>query len=65
MLEGLRRVPNLLTLGRQGLFNHNNMDHSISMGLHAADCLNAAPPAEAVRRWYDEAAAYRRMRIVD
>lgn len=64
-LAGLRRIPNLLTLGRQGLFNHNNMDHSIYMGLEAADLLNAQPASEAVQRWYDQAERFKIMRIVD
>lgn len=62
----LRRIPNLVTLGRQGLFNHNNMDHSIFMGLRAAACLNEAKSMEeASGRWYDEAGRFRLMRIVD
>ncbi|MBN1867352.1 FAD-dependent oxidoreductase [Candidatus Sumerlaeota bacterium] len=42
--ESLRGISNLISLGRQGLFHHNNMDHSIHMGLRA------------VRRWSQEAA---------
>ena len=42
-------MPNLVTLGRQGLFNHNNMDHSIYMGLCAADLINAFPPLRPCR----------------
>ena len=65
VLSGLRRIPNLMTLGRQGLFNHNNMDHSIRMGLDAADRLNAAPPDQAVADWYDHVPSLRDIRIVD
>jgi len=64
-LEGLRRIPNLITSGRQGLFNHNNMDHSIYMGLRAADLLNSLPAAEAVARWWDDADHFKTLRIVD
>jgi protoporphyrinogen oxidase len=64
-LEGLRQVPNLVTLGRQGLFNHNNMDHSMYMGLCAADLFNALPPAEAVGKWYDSIQRFKMLRIVD
>jgi protoporphyrinogen oxidase len=31
-------VPNLVTLGRQGLFRYNNMDHSLKMAFAAARC---------------------------
>src|SRR5690606_31628204 len=36
IIEYLEQFPNLVTLGRQGLFLHNNMDHSIHMGFRAA-----------------------------
>ncbi|HOE96726.1 MAG TPA: FAD-dependent oxidoreductase [Candidatus Sumerlaeota bacterium] len=65
VLAGLRGLGNLVTLGRQGLFNHNNMDHSIWMGLQAADKLNSYETAEAVAAWYDRADDFKRMRIVD
>ena len=64
-LDGVRRLGNLITLGRQGLFNHNNMDHSIYMGLVAGDMLNAAPVEAAVAAWYDGVDRFKRMRIVD
>lgn len=64
-LAGLRRIPNLLTLGRQGLFNHNNMDHSIYMGLQAADRLNKLSLKQAVTEWYDSVGRFKRLRIVD
>jgi protoporphyrinogen oxidase len=64
-LEGLAKIPNLLTLGRQGLFNHNNMDHSIDMGLKAAELLAREGAAGASRRWLKVAERYRHMRIVD
>ncbi len=31
------QVPNLTTLGRQGLFRYNNMDHSLKMAFQCAD----------------------------
>jgi protoporphyrinogen oxidase len=34
--DELRKVTNLHTTGRQGLFRYNNMDHSIAMGQHIA-----------------------------
>lgn len=36
-LEG---VPNVLTLGRQGLFAHDNTHHTLAMAYAAADCLD-------------------------
>lgn len=64
-LGGLRTVKNLITFGRQGLFNHNNMDHSMCMGMRAADLLNRMPVEAAVQAWYDRAGDFKRMRIVD
>jgi len=64
-LAGLRKIPNLITLGRQGLFNHNNMDHSLYMGLQAAELLESFPPDQAVQQWYDRVNQFKIMRIVD
>jgi protoporphyrinogen oxidase len=59
----LRRFPNLVSTGRQGLFNHNNMDHSMLMGIRAAECVAANPdPAPA---WYDSLGQFSHFRIVD
>jgi protoporphyrinogen oxidase len=64
-LEGLARIPNLVTLGRQGLFNHNNMDHSIYMGLEAAKLLVEGGVDGASRRWLRTIEKFRHFRIVD
>lgn len=60
----LRDVPGLITLGRQGLFQHNNTDHSQFMGFRAADVfLKSQNPA---REWYDsEIKKFDNFRIVD
>ena len=42
-----RRVGNLVTTGRQGLFRYNNMDHSMAMGRKAARALLSASDREA------------------
>ena len=34
-----KRIRNLTTTGRQGLFRYNNMDHSIAMGRRVAKTL--------------------------
>ena len=43
----VRRVENLSTTGRQGLFRYNNMDHSIAMGRKVARALESAVPGPA------------------
>lgn len=46
-----RRVSNLVTTGRQGLFRYNNMDHSMAMGRKAARALlqaGSGAPSEVV-----------------
>lgn len=37
ILEYLKSIKNLYTNGRQGLFNYNNMDHCIDMGMTLAE----------------------------
>jgi protoporphyrinogen oxidase len=59
----LRQFPNLLTIGRQGLFHHNNMDHSIWMGLKAAEYVDSNGNASA--RWYDDIGQFKDLRIID
>lgn len=59
----LQQFPGLVTMGRQGLFHHNNMDHSIYMGLKAADYLHTKPnPAQA---WYQDVGQFKQLRIID
>jgi hypothetical protein len=38
-LDFVNAVPNLISLGRQGLFMHNNTHHSLAMAYRAGDCL--------------------------
>ncbi|OPZ22802.1 MAG: hypothetical protein BWZ10_00245 [candidate division BRC1 bacterium ADurb.BinA364] len=62
-LAALARIENLVTTGRQGLFNFNNMDHSIYMGLSAAECVCTADrPAD---KWLGQNEVFRGFRIVD
>ncbi len=63
VLDHLRGWPDLVTTGRQGLFSHNNMDHSMHMGLAAARAIAAGPAG--IVRWCDNAETMRRFRIVD
>lgn len=59
----LKKFPTLITLGRQGLFHHNNMDHSICEGILAADYLDGKKEPSA--DWYRDAGQFRNLRIVD
>ena len=59
----LRPVRNLITTGRQGLFNHNNMDHSMLMGIRAAE--NLASDIDGSEKWYDGLDQFSHFRIVD
>lgn len=62
---GLRKIQNLLTSGRQGLFNHNNTDHSIYMGLRSADVLIEHGCENPAAVWYDRVEEFKHFRIVD
>lgn len=42
------RVLNLLTIGRQGLYRYNNMDHSLKMGLLAARHVVEGLPVQSI-----------------
>lgn len=59
----LRPVKNLITTGRQGLFNHNNMDHSMLMGIRAAEVL--AEDLNGADKWYGGLEQFSHFRIVD
>ncbi len=62
LLEALADFDNVVPFGRQGLFCHNNMDHSIVMGLRAARAAMTDAPARAMRACDEE---FQRFRIVD
>jgi protoporphyrinogen oxidase len=63
-LGRLQALPNLLSTGRQGLYNHNNMDHSMLMGIRAAEILSRNPdrPADL---WIGAITEFDQFRIVD
>jgi hypothetical protein len=65
VFQGLRSIENLISSGRQGLFNHNNTDHSILMGLRAAETLAEESTRPASDRWYDRVEEFKHLRIVD
>jgi protoporphyrinogen oxidase len=57
------RIPNLIAVGRQGLYNHNNIDHCIVMGRRAAETAAQSPyPA---RDWHATLDQFSGFRIVD
>jgi protoporphyrinogen oxidase len=60
----LSTVPSIISLGRQGLFQHNNTDHAMYMGFRAADLFRRSPsPAQ---EWYQsEINRFKNFRIVD
>jgi len=60
----LKQFPGLVSVGRQGLFLHNNMDHSIYMGFQAAD-LVLKENEKATDTWYDQVEEFQSFRIVD
>ena len=63
VLNALRRLPNLVTAGRQGLFRHNNLDQAIEMGLLAGEHLCRFTSESG--RWYDRISRFEGYRIVD
>lgn len=65
VLDYLAGFAGLVSTGRQGLFLHNNMDHSIHMGFRAAEALLAHDAAQAPPAHYAELDRFRRFRIVD
>ncbi|MBU1627702.1 FAD-dependent oxidoreductase [bacterium] len=48
LLDYLDRFENLLSCGRQGLYRYNNMDHSIKMGLKAAEHVISGSPKKEI-----------------
>ncbi|MBM3335876.1 FAD-dependent oxidoreductase, partial [Candidatus Sumerlaeota bacterium] len=61
--RALVQIPNLVTTGRQGLFNHNNIDHCLVMGRRAAELVAASDrPATA---WYGSLGQFASFRILD
>ncbi|MEO8376692.1 MAG: FAD-dependent oxidoreductase, partial [Candidatus Sumerlaeota bacterium] len=59
----LEKFPRVISTGRQGLFLHNNMDHSIHMGFRSADVMlnGGENPA---REFYREIRKFQQFRIV-
>lgn len=62
ILDYLDTIPNLLTIGRPGLFNYNNMDHCIDMSRVAAEHIDEEKTPE---DWKDSRKYFDSYRIVD
>lgn len=62
--EYLSNFKNIITTGRQGLFHHNNADHSIFMGFEAADAVleNTGNPFSS---WLPRIDKFKDFRIID
>lgn len=61
VLEGVHQVPNLLTLGRHGLFLNNSMDDNVLLGMKVADQI-AARGFDS-RSWLTEMLAFMNLRF--
>jgi protoporphyrinogen oxidase len=62
VLEGVHAVPNLLTLGRHGLFLNNSMDDNVLLGIKIGDHVaGGAPPDSQV--WLSEMLAFMNLRF--
>jgi protoporphyrinogen oxidase len=60
-LEGVHAVPNLLTLGRHGLFLNNSMDDNVLLGMKVADQI--AERGFDSRSWLSQMLAFMNLRF--
>jgi protoporphyrinogen oxidase len=60
-LEGVHAVPNLLTLGRHGLFLNNSMDDNVLLGMKVADYVAGGAPDS--QGWLAEMLAFMNLRF--
>jgi protoporphyrinogen oxidase len=61
VLEGVHEVPNLLTLGRHGLFLNNSMDDNVLLGMKVADQIGERGFDS--RSWLSEMLAFMHLRF--
>jgi protoporphyrinogen oxidase len=61
VLEGVHRVPNLLTLGRHGLFLNNSMDDNVLLGMKIGDHIAAGGFQS--DKWLSEMLAFMNLRF--
>lgn len=62
VLDGVHEIPNLLTLGRHGLFLNNSMDDNVLLGMQIADHINRPEGADS-RAWKTEMLAFMKLRF--
>ncbi|HMF99399.1 MAG TPA: FAD-dependent oxidoreductase [Vicinamibacterales bacterium] len=62
VLEGVHAVPNVLTLGRHGLFLNNSMDDNVLLGMKAADYLDTSADT-GNGAWLSEMLAFMNLRF--
>jgi protoporphyrinogen oxidase len=61
VLEGVHQVPNLLTLGRHGLFLNNSMDDNVLLGIKIGDHIAAGGFQSG--KWLSEMLAFMNLRF--
>ncbi len=62
MLDGVHELPNLLTLGRHGLFLNNSMDDNVLLGTQVAEHINRERRADS-RVWKSQMLAFMNLRF--
>ena len=62
VLDGVHEIPNLLTLGRHGLFLNNSMDDNVLLGMQIADHINRPQGADS-REWKTQMLAFMNLRF--
>jgi protoporphyrinogen oxidase len=62
VLDGVHEVPNLLTLGRHGLFLNNSMDDNVLLGMKIADHLEARGTDDS-QAWKTDMLAFMNLRF--
>ena len=62
VLDGVHEIPNLLTLGRHGLFLNNSMDDNVLLGMQIADHINRPEGADS-RAWKTQMLAFMNLRF--
>ena len=62
--DSLQGIPGLASIGRQGLFAHDNTHHAMETGVEAAACLDPDAGWNA-RRWAEARVGFREHTVVD
>jgi protoporphyrinogen oxidase len=62
VLDGVHQVPNLLTLGRHGLFLNNSMDDNVLLGMKIAEHIDTRG-ADRNQEWKSEMLAFMNLRF--